>query len=384
MPSVMFSDVENTVDEVMEGLKEAHGDERQLRHLLSKWDAPWLVDEMCRLRNPTEKDLMIAIYLKEFRREIDRLSDQRIAPALFFQPHFHNIFYELLANEKGYTVLRSKVVDAIQDARLFRDFKYIKTFTPMRRFTTSAGGTIRFAYRSALEAQEKGEDPRYLPDYVTVNTLNRSFMCDPDARIYHDAIVVRFEDGKLNPKATFTRLAAFLDLPYTESMTYCSDNGERDPLQFATNVRGFDPATVYRTYDDYIGAPERWYMEYFLRDAYEFYGYDFHDYDGAEVDEEKVKEVIGGMKTINAWIRETLKSVLFSQKIGERLTPDDDLTEDQLATLSQMTKEFDNTRLHNARILLRDLRFINGRGQPLRMTPMLEPDPELLEQELYH
>ena len=28
--------------------------------------------------------------------------------------------------------------------------------------------------------------------------------------------MVRFEDGKLNPKATFTALAAFLDIPYTE------------------------------------------------------------------------------------------------------------------------------------------------------------------------
>ena len=31
--------------------------------------------------------------------------------------------------------------------------------------------------------------------------------------------MVRFEDGKLNPKATFTALAEFLDIPYTESLT---------------------------------------------------------------------------------------------------------------------------------------------------------------------
>ena len=42
-------------------------------------------------------------------------------------------------------------------------------------------------------------------------------------------VLVRFEDGKLNPKATFTALAAFLDLPYTQSMTYCSLKGEIDP-----------------------------------------------------------------------------------------------------------------------------------------------------------
>ena len=30
------------------------------------------------------------------------------------------------------------------------------------------------------------------------------------------------------------------------------------------------------------------------------------------------------------------------------------------------------------------LRFVNKRGQPLEMTPMLQPDPALLVQPLYH
>ena len=41
-------------------------------------------------------------------------------------------------------------------------------------------------------------------------------------------------------------------------------------------------------------------------------------------------------------------------------------------------------RLKIAKSLLRGLRFVNRRGQPLRMMPMLEPDPALLEQPLYH
>ena len=44
-------------------------------------------------------------------------------------------------------------------------------------------------------------------------------MVDWQDRLFQDSVLVRFEDGKLNPKATFTALAAFLDLPYTKSMT---------------------------------------------------------------------------------------------------------------------------------------------------------------------
>lgn len=81
-------------------------------------------------------------------------------------------------------------------------------------------------------------------------------------------MLVRFEDGKLNPKATFTALAAFLDLPYTKSMTYCSRNGERDPESLKGNDRGFDPAAIYRTYEEYLGREERVYLEYLMGDVY--------------------------------------------------------------------------------------------------------------------
>ena len=33
---------------------------------------------------------------------------------------------------------------------------------------------------------------------------------------------------------------------------------------------------------------------------------------------------------------------------------------------------------------MRQLRFVNQRGQPLRLSRLLRPDPALLEQPLYH
>ena len=48
---------------------------------------------------------------------------------------------------------------------------------------------------------------------VTERLLNRSYLLDPDDRLYRDSVLVRFEDGKLNPKATFTALAHFWTYP---------------------------------------------------------------------------------------------------------------------------------------------------------------------------
>ncbi len=74
--------------------------------------------------------------------------------------------------------------------------------------------------------------------------------------------------------------------PYTQSMTYCSPTASGGTESLAGNARGFDPATVYRTYDEFANDDERAFLEYFLRDVYETYGYDFHYYKGAPIDEE--------------------------------------------------------------------------------------------------
>ena len=47
-------------------------------------------------------------------------------------------------------------------------------------------------------------------------------------------------------------------------------------------------------------------------------------------------------------------------------------------------EKFDINRLSNAKILMRGLRFVNKRSQPLRMMKKLELDSSLLEQPLYH
>lgn len=394
LPSIMMENVEESVANWKEALTNAKGSKEAKQEFLRRKGAnTWVIQELCNIQEPSDKDIFAAIYLSN--KTITKFLDPaaRIAPAVFFQPHFSNIVYDLKVDRKDRTALQSEVYDKTVSSPIFRGFKYIKTFTPMRRFTTSHGATVKFMYNSALEGaekrkkgEEKGKAVAVVPDAVTQRVLNRSFMIDWQDRLYVDSVLVRFEDGKLNPKATFTALAAFLDLPYTESMTYCSLNGEIDPESLAGNDLGFSTAALYRTYDDYTNDAERTYIEYFLRDAYAYYGYDFQYYDGRPVTLEQVNEWTKGFTTIDHYIRETWRYIYenASVTVGEKRLEGEAEQQVQDQLLEQQIQAFHQNRERNSEILMRGLRFVNRHGQPLHMMPKLKLDPALLEQPLYH
>ncbi len=388
MPSLMMKDIEEQIGNWRTALANAKSSKEAAQALMAGNDPQTtrILHELRSLQNPSDKDIFVAMYLTSDIALKSMDPAARIAPAVFFQPHFPNIVYSLQVDQKNRTVLKSEVYDKTVQSPIFRGFKYIKTFTPMRRFTTSHGATVKFMYQSSQKEAKEGEAQAVVPDAVSQRVLNRSFMVDWLDRLYADSALVRFEDAKLNPKATFTALAAFLDLPYTQSMTYCSLNGEVDPESLAGNVRGFDPAAVYRTYDEYVNDAERTYIEYFLRDAYEYYGYGFQYYDGGPMDEDRVKELLEGFTTIDHYIRDTWKKIykkatvsVNDQRVEEKVELD---VQNQL--LENQVKSFRENRVKNSEILMRGLRFVNRHGQPLHMMPKLELDEALLEQPLYH
>ena len=390
LPSVMMSDIEESVKKIRASMKQA-GSLQQVMERVKEWGLQHIVEELYRMRNScTDKDIMVAMYLCQDMATAGLDPSARIAPAVFFQPHFPNIVYSLRVDGAGQTVLESENYESVRSSPLFRGFKYLKAFTPMRRFTTSHGATVRFMYGEAVanipkEQADKDEKKVVVTDAVSERVLNRSFMVDPEDRLYRDSVLVRFEDGKLNSRAAFTALAAFLDLPYTESMTRCTAAGK--DAYIPGNAVGFSTDAVFRTYDEYVNDDERYFIEYFLRDAYQYYGYDFLYYDGAEVDERRVEELVKGFTAINHYIRETWRKVYadakVSRKDGEEIAPEK-VQEIQEQLLENHIRGFERNRLENAKVLLGGLRFVNKNGQPLRMMPRLELDPALLEQPLYH
>lgn len=385
LQSVMMEDVEKAVNRIQEGLAEVHSLKEALE-CIDTWQ-PRLVEELYHMRDRTEKDIMTAIFMgmKDTMCGLDQNS--RIAPAVFFQPHFYNVVYRLDVDETNRTVLEAENYEKIRQSPIFRGFKYIKTFTPVRRFTTSHGATVRFMNAEAQTIAAEGETQNVVSDAVMERVLNRSFMIDPEDRLYKDSVLVRLEDGKLNGKATFTALAAFLDIPYTESMTACTEGGRE--LHYPGDegyAPGFSPAAIYKTYDDYVNDSERYFIEYFLRDAYEYCGYDFQVYDGAPVDEEKCRELIAGFTTIDHYMRETWIHLFRQTKAYQDGKRVDEEMEGQIHQhlLNDYMKRYAENRLKNAKILLEGLHFVNRNGQPLRMMPKLELDESLLEQPLYH
>jgi len=362
--SIMFDNIQKAVAEVKANWRRVD------------WLTPRLRRQLSRMKRPTDKDFLVALFLD--RQDISGSLDHgsRIAPALFFQPHFSNMIYDIRESElKGAPMLYSEQYEAIRTSPLFHGFRYIKTFTPMRRITTSYAASVRFM----LDREAQGEEVKVVPDVLAQRLVNRSFMVDQWDRLYRDSVLVRFEDGKLNPRATFTALAEFLDLPYTESMTYCSSRKGIDPESLKGNARGFDPATVYRTYDEFANDEERAFLEYFLRDAYEYYGYDFHYYQGEPVDEAWIEQKIRGFTCLDGYIEKSYQDVVQSKEIsfknGE--TPID-------VTAVAPIPGYQSNRRRIADFLLRGLRFVNKQGQPLKMMRPLKLDPALLEQPLYH
>ena len=384
-PSVFLSNMEEVVQSVEKSLLSVKN-LKELRQVFGAW--PFRVaKQLYEMKGRTPKDIMAAIYLRDKKQNPLLDKDSRIVPALFFQPHFPNLVYDLRVDEeRNQAILFSSDYEKIRNSPLFQGFKYIKTFTPMRRITTSHGAAVKFMDDRAEEKiKESGKDVIF-DDALFNRVLNRSFMIDPSDRLYRDSVLVRFEDGKLNAKATFTALAAFLDLPYTETLTYCSDEGRLDPESYKGNVRGFDPAAIYKTYDGYVNDDERCFLEYFLREAYEYYGYDFQYYDGRPMDEAEVEKLIGGFTTMNKFIKKTWKNFFRdTRETPEGLVQTEEEIEAEIETVADgYIDGIAEKRLRNSKILMRGLRFVNPQGQPLRMMPALRLDPALLEQPLYH
>ena len=226
-----------------------------------------------------------------------------------------------------------------------------------------------------------------MDDNMLTRVLNRSYMIDPQDRLYADSVLVRFEDAKLNSKAVFTALAAFLDLPYTQSMTCCTLFGERDPESLKGNDLGFSTGAVYRTYDEYANDAERAFIEYFMRDAYREYGYDFQYYDGQPVDEARVDQWIDGFTTLEHYIctawRENVLSLAHITRDGQEVSEEEaEWAKDD--AIEQNMKSIRENWHSVAKVLLHGLRFVNKNGQPLHMMTKLRLDPALLEQPLYH
>lgn len=341
--------------------------------------------ELSSLKNRTLKDAMVAYYLGKtyITKHFDKNS--RIAPAIVYQPHFSNMKFMWDLHESGQIIPHCSANDDIRNSGLFQQFKYIKAFTPMRRSTNSHAAAVAFMQKqvdlghrfSWEESTGNKEDQLVIvEDTFFDRIMNRSYMADDHDRLLRDSRLVRFEDAKLNPTATFTALAEFLDIPYTESMTYGSDMKGIIKDSFRTNA-------VYNTREEFSDEYERCLMEYLQRDVYECYGYGFDYYDGKPMTQEEIEELLGKCHT-----QEDLVEASWwknREKLKLRLEMDDEELDEWIEKAANANvSAHKESRLLAIRVLRHGLNFCNENGEPLRLMTPLKLDPELLERPLYH
>jgi len=384
-PSVMFFKVVDSLTHFDQKLRQAKT-LQEAQEYFDFWHKPDLVAQLYYLRNRTLKDLLVAMFLVNLQESSPFWDNaSRIVPAIFFQPHFYNINYKFQRNQKGQMMLYAEQYEEVRESPIFSGFKYIKTFTPMRCISSAHSATVKYkCYKVGLD------DTTVVDDTLLGRVQNRSFMIDWQDRLFKDCRLVRFEDAKLNPEATFRALAAFLDLPYTESMTYCSTYGRHDPLSDVGNDQGFSPATIYRKNAEYANDAERAFIEFAMRDVYKYYGYDFEYYDGQPVDEARLEKWLTEFTTMDKYMRSSMCAFLekkYLDIIAEKNLPPQPAGHKQ-KFIEEFTADYmaktNSKRLNVGRVLLRDnLQFINRNGQPLHMMPLLEPDPALLVMPLY-
>lgn len=385
--SLIFSDLMEVVEWLRRRaaeIRDSRGREKWHEELTALLD-PCVLDQLSSLQKIRKKDVVVAYYLglAESSKHLDRSA--RIVPALFFQPHFFTINTEWSLLENGAIAVSNIAEKEVRESGLMEEFRYIKSFTPVRRPTTSYGATLKFRwvqlklgiYYKETEEKEK-KKARLLDDDLIRRILNRSVMVAPSDRLFMDGRVVRFEDAKLDPKAAFTALAEFIDVPYTETMTYCSGLAGRDPLGV-----GFSTASVYRTYEEYCDKAERKLLEYLFRDVYKAYSYNHEVYDGKPMTEEQLMELVEQCKCMFGYMEKSWQ--LGKEKMGKILGLEGEALDKYIAeSFASVRDEYNEKRRQIVSILAGNPLFCNEKGERLMLMKQLGIDPAMMENPVYH
>ena len=149
LPSVMMENYQENIDLVRRHMDEAESLSEALRVFEPTNSPPRLVEELYHMKNRTDKDILAFLFMRDSRSSVGLDKSSRIVPALFLQPHVGNVICQLKReNGTGRTILSGSGYDDMLQWPAVRGFRYIKTFVPLRRFTTSYGATVRFVHLS--------------------------------------------------------------------------------------------------------------------------------------------------------------------------------------------------------------------------------------------
>ncbi|MFI3174363.1 MAG: hypothetical protein R3Y53_04060 [Bacillota bacterium] len=181
----------------------------------------------------TKKDLLVIEHLA-LLKFLDSQLQERIPPMLHLMVHNPN-----------------HVEDYIKCVDIYDEFPYYYGYAVVRDFIgTFVSGLNR--HKGDYGNKDEGhfynlyhyffEDLNFLRENQPLNALY--------SHKFESKIFIRFEDMKLNPKATLLAFAEFLNIPYTKELEICSFFGvEKDYPKFENEQRilgGFTVKSLYK------------------------------------------------------------------------------------------------------------------------------------------
>lgn len=305
---------------------------------------------LAEIPRPSAREWLTGLFLA-FSRCHGR-SFGRVIPALFLYPH-DDMFYLAGVN-------RDRVSFYLD---LVGSYPYHKVIAVIRNPVTHAGAVANYMTVGHPKARNaRGEiqlDPFYCVTFGSI--LPKDYYFPLQHPLRESIQIVRFEDLKLNPKAAIASMAEFLNIPITQSLFHTTWCGlEKDGISTEnTAFAGFDPAPVYKTYDQYLSVFDKYRLELLLRYVIEAYGYRAKYYDGQQFSYE---EIVKMMEL--PFLFESIKTVVPPEK--KRSSRERGMQFIKFAAAIQ-TFPFN----------------VNGGTEQFAPLPWLRPKEELLEQPLY-
>lgn len=288
---------------------------------------------------------MFLAYSLSFGRKLN----QRIAPAIIYHSHRVNN-------------INSDMKDNFD---LFDKFKYLRIITSIRRPTACIASQAELCTGTWFF-----QDVNYfyyvweiLDHYLRPKSNGEGdygpYHLEPGNKYFPYTRIIRFEDLKLEPKATLEAVLDFYDFEWDDSLLKTTSNGisENSVSNTGKKIKDFDPAPVFRSKERFFSPFDLYRLEIIFTDIYKPFDYKPEYFDGKKYSKNEIIELFNQPFKCENFLY-TPQQINYSQNSRQEL-----LT---------AVKEFLNRPLNQ-----------NQYGQKISPIPWLKPKKKFLKNNLY-
>lgn len=242
----------------------------------------------------TKKEWLIAFYLAYAEMHRRDMGHERIVPAIF-----HSVHFVYIHTQPSY----EKVKDMIEE------FPYKMRLTIIRDPITAMASDVEMLYKGNDTIKKVPVFPNIIDWLLDGNegiSISQKYYKPPQGLLAQQ-YMLRFEDMKLNTRATLTALAEYLNIPLSQRLFQTTDKGKvighggRD---------GFDPAPIYKKRPEMLNEFDCLRLEMVIGKYYEPFGYKPKLYDGMRYTNEQAREMLAIPFRFEVYCTEVPKEIM--------------------------------------------------------------------------